>query len=82
MIDEIATLSLIKPATVFVEVLKPDKPWLFNIGQDSKEFNSFGKAQNSKDESIFYRSVTIAQNLESFSHAHEVTASPIAVQVL
>ena len=57
--DEIATLGLIKPATVFIEILKPDKPWLFNIGSEAKEFNTFGSKAKEID-SIFYKSVTIA----------------------
>ena len=68
MIDEIATLIMVNqsPGTIFIEVYKHDKPWLFNIDEH--------------DDAKFYKSVTQAANLNS--HSYDQGISPGGIQVL
>ena len=53
--------------TVFIEIYKHEKPWLFNIDEH--------------DDSKFYKSITQASNLQ-LSHSYDMNASPAGIQVL
>ena len=66
LLDEIASLILINQSngTMFIEVMKQEKPWLFNIDEH--------------DDSKFYKSVTQASNLQQ-SNTHDITNSPAAI---
>lgn len=41
LIDEIAILGSITQAVVFIEIRKPNKPWLFNINNHDEDLNNF-----------------------------------------